>query len=122
MSPDELFEEFAAGFPGRKFSAGLLVAFIAFYTALGVPDHGFENLESVLNRYPRQLRTAAGARANTLIVARNGRTLSLRPFYNAVERFFRAEQKRFDYPSCAPHATGLGRLYPLAGRTRDLFA
>jgi hypothetical protein len=29
----------------------------------------------------------------------------LRPFYNAAERFFRAEQKRFDYPSCAPHAT-----------------
>jgi hypothetical protein len=29
----------------------------------------------------------------------------LRPFYNEVERFFRAEKKRFDYPSCAPHAT-----------------
>jgi hypothetical protein len=29
----------------------------------------------------------------------------IRPFYNAAERFFRAEQKRFDYPSCAPHAT-----------------
>ena len=50
--------------------------------------------------------TAAGGRANTLIVDRGGgRTLSIRPFYNRAERYFRAEQKRFDYPSCAPHAT-----------------
>jgi hypothetical protein len=29
----------------------------------------------------------------------------LRPYYNRAETFFRAEHKRFDYPSCAPHAT-----------------
>jgi len=40
-----------------------------------------------------------------LIVRDDERTLSIRPFYNGVERFFRAEKKRFDYPSCAPHAT-----------------
>jgi hypothetical protein len=50
--------------------------------------------------------TNGGKRANTLIVAKaDSGTLSLRPFYNAAERFFRAEHKRFDYPSCAPHAT-----------------
>jgi hypothetical protein len=32
----------------------------------------------------------------------------LRPFYNEAERYFRAEKKRFDYPSCAPHATQAG--------------
>jgi hypothetical protein len=35
MSPDELFAEFAAGFPARRFSAGLLMAFIDLYVALG---------------------------------------------------------------------------------------
>ncbi|MGZ9158939.1 MAG: hypothetical protein ACXW36_08760 [Nitrospira sp.] len=44
-------------------------------------------------------------RANTLIVDMGGTTVSLRPFYNAAERYYRAEHKRFDYPSCAPHAT-----------------
>jgi hypothetical protein len=28
MTPEQLFKEFEAGFPGRKFSAGLLIAFI----------------------------------------------------------------------------------------------
>lgn len=57
-------------------------------------------------RFKRQATTAAGTRANTLIVDRGGgQTLSIRPFYNRAERYFRAENKRFDYPSCAPHAT-----------------
>ena len=55
--------------------------------------------------HARQQKTAAGHHANTLIVKRGVGTISLRPFYNKVEQFFRAEKKRFDYPSCAPHAT-----------------
>lgn len=106
MTPDELYQEFVGGFAGRKFSAGLLVAFIDFLSDLGVPGSGLTGADEFLERYPRRLTTAAGKRANTLIVeAEGGKTLSLRPFYNAAERFFRAEQKRFDYPSCAPHAT-----------------
>lgn len=105
MTPNDLFKEFAAGFPARKFSAGLLMAFIDLYAELGVSGSGAKSLADVLTRFPRQTTTGAGKRANTLIVARSGATLSLRPFYNAAERFFRAEHKRFDYPSCAPHAT-----------------
>jgi hypothetical protein len=105
MTPDALYAEFVAGFPARKFSAGLLVAFIDLLTAIGVPGAGLADFNAVLARFPRQLTTAAGKRANTLIVAVAGRTQSLRPFYNAAERCFRAEHKRFDYPSCAPHAT-----------------
>jgi len=97
--------EFVEGFPARKFSAGLLVAFIDLFTNLGVPGAGMTSLTDVLTKFPRQLTTAAGARANTLILAAGKGTVSLRPFYNAIERFFRAEHKRFDYPSCAPHAT-----------------
>jgi hypothetical protein len=106
MTPAELFHEFEAGFARRKFSAGLLIAFIDFYKDLGVPGAGHPDLDQVLAAFPKQETTTAGHRANTLIVAKpDGATLSLRPFYNAAERFFRAEHHRFDYPSCAPHAT-----------------
>lgn len=106
MTPEALFENFAAGFAARRFSAGLLIAFIDFYTELGIPAGDFRDLAAVLARFPQQMQTAGGKRANTLILQRDdGSTLSLRPFYNAIERHFRAEHHRFDYPSCAPHAT-----------------
>ena len=107
MTPNEVFASFEKGFPARRFSAGLLVAFIDFYHELGVPTLNLRDFAELLEKFPRQTTTAAGKRANTLIVSRgDGSTLSLRSFYNAVERFFRAGHKRFDYPSCAPHATG----------------
>lgn len=106
MTPEELFQEFETGFAGRKFSAGLLIALVDFFKRVGAPTLGAADFAGVLAAFPRQLMTSAGKRANTLIVALPaGGTLSLRPFYNDVERFFRAEHKRFDYPSCAPHAT-----------------
>lgn len=107
MTPEALYKDFEAGFPKRKFSAGLLVAFIDFLTELGVPGKKFKSLDDFLVAHARQQTTAAGHHANTLIVDRGGDagTLSLRPFYNKAEQFFRAEKKRFDYPSCAPHAT-----------------
>jgi len=107
MTPAGLYEDFEAGFAKRKFSAGLLVAFIDFLSELGVPGQKFDSLDDFLATYARRQTTAAGHHANTLIVDRGGEagTLSLRPFYNKAEQFFRAEKKRFDYPSCAPHAT-----------------
>lgn len=107
MTPDELYSDFEHGFAGRRFSAGLLMSFIDLFKHLDVPSLGATGLDDVLAAYPRQEFRAPGKRANTLIVALpdDGGTLSLRPFYNAAERFFRAEHKRFDYPSCAPHAT-----------------
>jgi hypothetical protein len=106
MTPNDLFAEFIAGFPARRFSAGLLMAFIDLYSELGIPGSEAQSYAQVVARFPRQTVTGGGKRANTLILARpDGKVLSLRPFYNAAERFFRAEHKRFDYPSCAPHAT-----------------
>ncbi|NBC14114.1 MAG: hypothetical protein GVY09_12370 [Gammaproteobacteria bacterium] len=35
MTPDELFAQFTAGFAARRFSAGLMIAFIDFYLKLG---------------------------------------------------------------------------------------
>jgi len=106
MAPDDLYDRFIEGFPRRKFSAGLLISFIDLFLDLDVPSLSASGLDGVLAEYPRQEFLAPGRRTNTLIVARaDGRPVSLRPFYNAAERFFRAENKRFDYPSCAPHAT-----------------
>ena len=106
MTANDLYDQFVAGFAARKFSAGLLVAFIDFYEALDVPSLGAKSYEDVIAKFPKQATTSTGGRANTLIVARpGGATLSLRGFYDAAERYFRADEKRFDYPSCAPHAT-----------------
>lgn len=106
MTPDDLFEQFRTGFPARKFSAGLLIAFVDLYLDLDIPGSAAEDFQGVVSLFPRQTVTAAGKQANTLIVSRtDGSTQSLRPFYNKIERFFRSDCKRFDYPSCAPHAT-----------------
>jgi hypothetical protein len=106
MTPDELFADFVRGFAHRRFSAGLLIAFIEMFRELDVPSLGARSFGDVLLRYPQQAVTAQGKRANTLIVALpSGQTRSLRPHYNKAEAFFRAEHARFDYPSCAPHAT-----------------
>jgi hypothetical protein len=112
MTPDQLFKDFEKGFNGRKFSAGLLIAFIDFFRELKIPETGENTFKKVMAKFPRQDMAAGGKRANTLIVARpDGTTLSLRPFYNRAEAFFRATHKRFDYPSCAPHATQAWRDY-----------
>ncbi len=106
MTPDQLYAACVEGFKRRKFLAGLLVAFIDFLVDLGVPAMGLSGFDDFLKRFPAQEETGGGQRANTLIVKLpDGRTLSLRPFYNKIEAFFRATNKRFDYPSCAPHAT-----------------
>ena len=105
MTPNDLFEEFTRGFPGRKFTAGLLVALIDMMTALGVPGSGIASYQKLIERFERQT-TTRGRPANTLILMKpDGRTLSLRGFYNEAEKFYRADHKRFDYPSAAPHAT-----------------
>lgn len=42
MTPDVLYKDFEAGFTKRKFSAGLLVAFIDFLSELGATGRKFE--------------------------------------------------------------------------------
>lgn len=106
MTPEALFTEYESVFPKRKFVAGLLVAFIDFLESMGTTDPPLTSFDEFLEHYPRQKTTAQGARANTLIVRlTDGGTRSIRPHYNRAENYFRNEHKRFDYPSCAPHAT-----------------
>lgn len=106
MTPDQIYDDCVAAFVNRKFAAGLLVAFIDFFRKLDTPSLNLRGFDEFLTHFSRQETTAAGGTANTLIVATgNNKTLSIRPSYNAIENFFRAEHKRFDFPSCAPHAT-----------------
>lgn len=105
MTPKEVYDDFVEGFERRKFSAGLLVAFIDFYKALDVPSLSLNSFGDVVTKFPRLTVTKQGKNANTLIVQVDDNTLSLRPFYNRIEKYIRGDMKRFDYPSCAPHAT-----------------
>ncbi len=82
-----------------------MLAFIDLLDDLSVDTIGVTSYQDFLSQFPRQTETSSGKTANTLIVAAGDGTKSLRPFYNAAEQYFRAEHKRFDYPSCAPHAT-----------------
>ncbi|WP_018936991.1 hypothetical protein [Thioalkalivibrio sp. ALJ24] len=112
MNKEDLFQAFQDAFASRKFVAGLLVAYIDMFRDIGVPDLGASTLQDVMVVYPRREITARGARANTLILQLpDGQTKSLRPYYNKAERLFRSEHKRFDYPSCAPHATQAWSAY-----------
>lgn len=106
MNVDQIYERFELEFQRRKFVGGLLPAIIDFLMALGLPRGDVSSLDELLEAFPQQTVTAAGKRANTLIVqAPDGSTLSIRPFYNRVERSYTVEHHRHDYPSCAPHAT-----------------
>lgn len=106
MSPSELLADVQSQFPRRKFAAGLAIAFIDFLKDIGVVDAGISNYQEFLKRFPRQMKTAAGGSANTLIVALpGGVTKSIRKFYDHAQQEIRAQHHRLDYPSAAPHAT-----------------
>lgn len=113
MKARQLLDEFKAEFARRKFVGGLFPAFIRFFRSLGALGGKYRSLDDLFRDFPQQLQTSQGRTANTLIVAmrKDAGTTSLRPFYNELERFFRAEHKRFDYPNCAPHATQAWRDY-----------
>jgi hypothetical protein len=112
MTPSDIYKELVDGFQNRKYAAGLLVAFIDMLSHPSLSGSSFSGFDDFLKKHPRREFRSEGKRANTLIVEiEEGKTLGLRPFYNAVETFFRAKNKRFDYPSCAPHATQSWRDY-----------
>lgn len=105
---EDMKTEFSAN--RRKFAPGVLIAFIRFFRELNALDKRYGNFDEFKRDYPIQTTSQRGGRANTLIVLREATgdrvaTLSIRPFYNEIETFFRAVHKRFDYPNAAPHAT-----------------
>lgn len=107
LTPSEILEEVRANFSGgsrRRFLPGLLLAFIAFLRELNATGGRFASLSEFYKTYPRVTQSSRGA-VNTLIVAVGEKTLSIRRFYDQAADWFRSGQKRYDYPSSAPHAT-----------------
>ncbi|MDP8245044.1 MAG: hypothetical protein P9L94_13245 [Candidatus Hinthialibacter antarcticus] len=102
---EEIIQKFKLEFEKRKFFAGLLISIIDFVQYLKSVEPDFSSFNSMIERFPKVENTSTGKKANTLIVQLDDKTISLRPFYNTVESLIRSEHKRFDYPSCAPHAT-----------------
>jgi hypothetical protein len=107
MTPEAILEEVRANFSGgsrRRFLPGLLLAFISFLRELNATGGKFETLDAFFEAFPRVTQTSRGS-VNTLIVSVGEKTLSIRRFYDEASNWFRADQKRYDYPSSAPHAT-----------------
>ena len=106
MSSAELLADVQSQFSRRKFAAGLAIAFIDFLKDIGAIGAGLADYQDFISRFPRQTKTAAGASANTLIVAVSpSATKSIRKYYDQVQQEIRAQHHRLDYPSAAPHAT-----------------
>jgi hypothetical protein len=112
MKPAELVDDMKTEFTSnrRRFAPGVLIAFIRFFRELGALGKKYQDFNAFKQDFPIQATSQRGGRANTLIVLRGvagerSSTLSIRPFYNEIETFFRATHKRFDYPNAAPHAT-----------------
>ncbi|OIQ50959.1 hypothetical protein BerOc1_02904 [Pseudodesulfovibrio hydrargyri] len=106
MSPEDIFQQFQEEFKNRKFIAGLLIAFIDLFLHLEIHKIDANSLDELFKTFPQVTELKGGRRANTLIVEKeDGTQVSVRKFYDEIERFFLADKKRFDYPKCAPHAT-----------------
>jgi hypothetical protein len=111
-----LLADFKEEFRRRRYTGGLLLAFIGFLRELGGFEGDYDSFEGFLQGFPLSDVSARGGTANTLTVkvqSPDGETslMSIRPMYNRAEEFFRVEHSRFDYPNCAPHATGQWQDY-----------
>jgi len=115
MTPEQILDQVRANFTTgqkRRFLPGLLIAFIRTLKELGAVNGRFADLDEFYAMFPRRMRTRAGGTANTWTVWRDAdhrepsdESLSIRPAYEAIQQWIRSDQRRFDYPSAAPHAT-----------------
>lgn len=114
MTPADILAEIDANFDKgkrRKYAPGLLVSFIDFLKELGATGGKFASLDAFYAAHPRVVAGPGGTAVNALTVLRDmsrtsgrGATLSIRKFYDEIQAWFHA-QKRYDYPSSAPHST-----------------
>lgn len=92
------------GQPRRRYLLGVLLAYLGVAeTLLGQND--LEQIDDVFDSFPAKETLADGSRVNTLTLAGAEGVISLRGFYNMVERVIRHDLHRPDYPNSAPHAT-----------------
>lgn len=91
--------------PRRGSLLGVLMAYVAVAEDL-LAAVGAERQDGVLAAHP-PLQESGGRRLNSLTLQVGERTVSLRSYYNLVERVIRHELHRLGYPNSAPYATGL---------------
>lgn len=96
----------------RKFLPGLLIAFINFLRELDATGGKYATPAAFYEAFPRQTHKPDGRVINTLSVKVGTGTKSIRKHYDAIANWFRSDQKRFDFPSSAPHATQAWADYP----------
>lgn len=90
----------------RRYLTGVLLAYVAMTERL-LGAIGLDHVDDVLTGFV-PLTEHGGRRLNTLTLRDPGDptgVLSLRSFYNAVEKVIRLDLGRPDYPNAAPHAT-----------------
>lgn len=118
LTPDQILDEIDRNFTTgrkRKFLPGLLIAFIRFLRKLDATGGKYASLDAFYMAFPAATERAGGGGVNTFTVLVDVKhpatgkvrkvTTSIRPHYNEIANWFRSDQKRFDYPSSAPHAT-----------------
>lgn len=120
MTPADILAEIDANFDKgqrRKFLPGLLVAFIDFFQELNAAGGRYADLSAFYEQHPLVLAGRGGSGVNTLTVLRDkdrpmgvGTQLSIRKAYDRIQAWFHA-QKRYDYPSSAPHSTQAWKDY-----------
>ena len=121
MTVQEILEEIENNFHAgqkRRFLPGLVISFIQFIKKLDAANGKYASLIEFYAAHPRRLISQRGGPTATLVVflspnntAKNDKSLSIRGAYDKIERWFRSDNRRFDYPSMAPHATGIWHEY-----------
>lgn len=88
----------------RRYLLGVLIAYIGVAEAL-LRERNLDRIDNVFAAFPPKERLADGSRVNTLTLEGRDGVISLRGFYNMIERVIRHDLHRPDYPNSAPHAT-----------------
>lgn len=88
----------------RRYLTGVLLAFIAMAEDL-LGQLGVDAVELVLRDHPALTRDASGRTLNTLTIQGPNSLISLRQYYNEIEKVIRHHLLRTGYPNSAPHAT-----------------
>lgn len=88
----------------RGYLLGVLLAYIGVAEDILGQD-GKQSLPNVFTVYPPRVTYAKGKRLNTLTLGPEQSPVSLRTYYNWVERVILGDLLRLGYPNSAPHAT-----------------
>lgn len=107
---NELAEKLRREAGDAKYVVGLGFGFVAVAEEiLRVTEQ--DPFPDALEEHPPLEKDGRGRDVKTLTVMIGEDKVGLRKFYNNAEKAIRQDLRRYDYPNCAPHATGEWRTY-----------